>query len=96
MSYSLVDNELDDNDDDTSSPHREKRNAVKGNLNIVNKFARHEEVRSGGSRRHQGRVAQSKFFHFQFFQFCKIIGWCTPLGYCVPLEILDPPLVLTN
>ena len=46
ISYSLVDNELDDNDDDDTSPHREKRNAVKGNLNIVNKFARHEEVRN--------------------------------------------------
>ena len=46
MLYSLVDNELNDVGDDDMSPPGMKRNAVKGNLNIVNKFARHEEVRT--------------------------------------------------
>ena len=90
ISYSLVDNEHDDNDNDDTSSHREKRNAVKGNLNIVNKFARQEEVRSGGSKGTPGTPLPVQILSFSIFSIVQ------NNSLVHPSEILDPPLVVTN
>ena len=65
-------------------------NAVKGNLNIVNKFARQEEVRSGGSKGAPGTPLPVQILSFSIFSIVQ------NNSLVHPSEILDPPLVVTN